>query len=549
MSRARIGTPFPAPPPSAESVLIEPIQGFNVSVPAIRLPLGASPAADNYILHDGALEPRPMLSLHSASPQVNGATPVLGMYEIIGVDNTRQQMWSGQTMHSVYGQTNNRNGWSRLSYTSAAGLSDPPNLGAYQYWDYAQTYSASHDQTLVYMAAGSHQTLYAHVADSLVFSSMTGAPQAKYIAALDNYLMAFNVKSNGAVLVQRAQWSDRGSASSWTGGLSGFEDLLSMKGEGTRVVAMDNALYLFSDEEIWRAVPSGNAVFVWSFAPYDQTRGCLYPWTITVTPLGIVFLGTDLQTYLLPKGGGQSRPIGQPVQRQIRSTVDYPERAWAAYDNTYGQYQLYYPVAGGSGYPQKAVYLDIESGVWMPQSFDSAGGAISLGRGVEGQIFASSDTWGGFASTGTTWTQLLAMGLTWDDLRGRVLGRSMLLGSSKGTIYSLSSTVTSDSGSPAPAIFRTGANLIPGDVNEQKTVNEWRVDYQADVASKITVKFSRDAGASFHSSSLSLPAISSMSESIAYPYFGARYPLFEITSEGVRHRLARFWMQFRRGGR
>ena len=548
MASVRAGSPLNVPIKSSESVLIVDVTpGLDASRPAVNLDLGFTPSSDNYIVHEGALEPRPMLSLHTQTPHVLGNTVITGMYELITVDGSRNQIASGQSNHAVYGQATSQNGWSTLSYVSADGLSDPPSLAAYQYWDYAQVYSAVDDENLLYMAAGSQQTMYAHISGTTLFSSMTAAPRAKFVAALDNYVLAFNIQGTAGALVQRAQWTDRGSASSWTGGLSGFEDLLSMRGAGTRVVTQDNAFLLFSDEEVWKGV-SGNNVFPWQFAPYDQSRGCPYSWTIASTPLGTMFLGKDYQVYLLPKGGGPSVPIGQRLQRSIRSDIDYPERAWAVFDNTYGQYKLYYPKRGGSTFPQKAAFLDVEGGSWMPQSFDSTGGAISLTRGCEGQLSSSATTWGGAQASGLTWGGYRALGFTWADMNGRVTGRAILAGSSKGTIYYENSDGTNDNGTAVPCRWQSPA-LLGDDPSQQKTVRELRVDYQSNSASAMTVQFSADVGASFISSGISLPATSRMSQSIAYPYYGARYPLFEVTNEGVRHRLFRFQMTYTRGGR
>lgn len=541
----RPGIPLRAPVNSAESTAIVDVSwGFDVSRPSVNLPLGGTPVADNYIIRDGALEPRPMLSLRTASPNVQGTVPVLGMVELESVEGRNQQLWSGLTRHAVYGQNNAPNEWSLLSYVSAGGINDPPLLTQSDSWDYAQTYSAAKNENVLYMATSSYQTLYVHLSGTTVFSTATGAPQARFVASSDNYVLAANLHEGGLNLVQRVQWPDRGSASSWTGGLAGFQDLLSMKGEITRMIPQEQGVLLFSDEEVWRGLPI-STFDVWSFGPYDQSRGAPYSWTICNTPLGVMFLGKDYQVYLLPKGGGPSQPIGQKMHRRIRTSIDYPERAWAAFDNTYQQYKLHFPIAGGSGFPQRAEYLDIPTGAWMPQSFDSTGGTLSLSRGIEAEVRSSATTWGGLFAAGPTWTTVTG---TWDDMLGRVTGRTILVGSSAGTIYYSNSTVTSDNGTAVPSVWQSGA-LLGDDPSQQKTVKELRVDYQADAASRVTVQYTQNVGSSFHSSSISLPAISTMSQADHYPYFGARYPAFEIWSEGVRHRISRFYLKFVRGGR
>ena len=542
---------MPVRPRSDESTgIYSPTDGLDVSHPPITIAPGSTPASDNFVILDGALEPRPMLSLFTPSTsQIQGPTPVMGMVGLQDVRNGRYIVWSGSTRHAVYGLTTAPTSWSLLSYVSAGGISDPPfvtpNGGA---WDYAQIYSAEADENLLFMAPSSYQTLYVHHPDTTVFSSQTAGPRTRFLASLDNYLVAFNVREGGSDFPQRVRWTDRGSASSWTGGLSGQEDLLTMKGAGTRLVTQDNALVLFSDEEIWKGTPGGG-VFVWNFAPYDQNRGCPYSWTIAPTPLGLMFLGKDYQVYLLPKGGGLAQPVGQRLHREIRRTILNPERSWAVFDNTNGRYQLHYAVVGGSGQPQRAAYLDVDDGSWMPQSFDSAGGTLSLTRGVEVQIPSSGTTWGGLQASGITWGGLQAAATAWSDFYGAVGGNTVLVGSSRGTVYSLSSAGTSDNGTAVLCRYRT-PGLLANDPAEQKTVREFRLAYQGDSRSSITVDYSQTVGASSAvSNALSLVTASVASQAIDYPYFGARYPTVEVSSEGFRYRLFQFFLTYVRGGR
>lgn len=520
--------------------------GLDVSQPGVDAPLGSTPNSDNWIMREGGLEARPMLSLRETTPQPFGNDVVAGVYELVGVTNTRTPIASGTTRWAVHGQAATPNGWSVLSYVSSYGLNDPPSLAAgTDYWDFSQTYYAARDQNLAIGAAGSYQTLYVTQSDTTTFSSLTGAPRAKYVATLNDYVVAFNMKDGNGTYVQRVSWNDRGSASSWTGGLSGFQDLLSMKGAGTRAFVQDNKLMLTTDAEIWQGVPA-DFPFTWNFSPYDTTRGCPYSWTVSNTPLGTMFLGKDYQVYLLPKGGGQATPIGQRLHRTIRNSIDNPWRAWAVYDNTYSQYQLYYAIKGGSGYPQRAVYLDIGAGSWAPQSFDRSGGAISLTRGAEINVSSSATTWGGLQAAGLKWSDL---NMSWAELGGTSEARAILTGSSAGTMYYFNSAATSDNGTPVESRWQS-TGLGGEDPSTQKTVREFRVDYQGDSASSLTVRFSQNLGGSYGiNTQLNLPAVSGLSQAIAYPYFAARYPSFEISSEGQRPRLFRFWMSFRRGGR
>lgn len=544
--RLRAGSPLNIPIRSNESVMIvEPVLGIDVSQPSIDAPLGSTPSSENYVMREGGLEPRPMLSLRNTTPQPMGSIPILGAHELVSVGNSKFPVVSGTTRWAVYGQASTPNGWSVLSYVSSYGINDPPSGANTDYWDFTQSYYAERDENIAIGANGSYQTLYCTQSDTTVFSTLTGAPRAKYVASLDNYVLAFNLREGSNEYVQRVVWNDRGSVSSWTGGLSGFEDLLSMKGAGTRIIPHDNKVVLFSSDEIWQGL-QGDIVFPWKFYPYDTSRGCPYPWTITQTPAGLMFLGKDYQVYLLPKGGGPSQAIGQRLHRTIRTTVDQPTRAWAVYDNTLSQYQLFYPVRGGSGRPQRGVYLDINTGSWAPQSFDRSGGNLSLTRGVEIGISSSATTWGGLAAAGIRWADLSA---SWAELAGTSEERAVLVGSSNGTLYYFNSAATSDNGTAVECKWQS-TGLGSEDPAHQKTVTGFRVDYQADSASSLTVRFSQNLGATFaQEMRLDLPAVSGLSQAEGFPYYAARYPLFEITSQGQRHRLFRFYLPFRRGGR
>ncbi len=543
---ALYGVPLNIPNRSLTSVLlIEPTLGLDSSQPSVDAPLGSTPQSENFIMREGALEMRPVLQLRNNNPQPL-AVPVTGGWEFQDTVNNRFPVVSGTTTLAWF----STGSWSQMSYVSAAGINDAPTGSANSYWDATQIYYALRDQNIAVLANGSYQSLYCWESGTTIFSTLTGAPRAKFVTAYDNYLLAFNV-SGGSDYVQRVQWNDRGSASSWTGGLSGFEDLLAMRGQGTRIVAQDNRVILFSDAEIWQGYPS-NFPFVFRFEPLDRSVGCPYSWTISDTPKGLIFLARNLQTYLLPKGGGVAVPIGQRLYRTIRNNIDAPERAWSVYDHSTDQFQLYHPIMGGSGYPQRAVHLNLTEGSWAQQSYDPVGGGLSLTRGFTVTGLAQS-------SRATSWDSAGAAGFTWDNANRNWASfdtqtvtadrRDLYIGSSAGTVFLLDSNATTDNGSPVPCRWRSTAlwGEIPG---RSKTVTELRADYQGDSASSMTVRFSQNQGASFDAGvGLSLPPNSAISQVVAYPYVNARFPLFQIESEGQRYRAFRFYLTARLGGR
>ncbi len=550
MASTFYGVPLQIPNRSLTSILIvEPTLGIDSSQPSVDAPLGSTLQSDNFIMREGALEMRPALQLRNSNPQPM-ATVITGGWEFQDTTNNRFPVVSGTTTLAWF----SNGSWGRMSYVSAYGINDPPAGSTTSYWDATQVYYDVQDQNIGVMANGSYQSLFCWQAGSTVFSTLTGAPRAKFVTAYDNYVLAFNIRDSGSgasEYVQRVQWSDRGSASSWTGGLSGFEDLLAMRGQGTRIVPQDNRVILFSDKEIWQGYPS-NFPFVFRFEPLDRSVGCPYSWTVTDTPQGIIFLARNLQTYLLPKGGGVAVPIGQRMYRTIRDNIAAPERAWSVYDQSTDQLQFYHPVVGGTGFPQRAVYLNMTEGSWAQQSFDPVNGRFSLTRGfsVTGLAQTSNATsWDAAGAAGFTWDNF---GQTWasqDTQTTTADRRDLYIGSSTGTVFIMDSNATTDNGIAIPCKWRSTS--LWGDVPERsKTLTECRIDYQSNSASSITIKFSQNQGASFDAGvGLNLPPNSAISQAIAYPYVNSRFPMFQIESEGQRNRLFRFFLTGRLGAR
>lgn len=544
------GAPLELTQRSLTSVLvIDPTLGYDVSKPSPNLAPGATPNADNFIMRDGALEPRPMLSRvtgtdNNARPF--GITRILGGMEAIAVDSTRYPMVSSTTRLAYFAGS-----WSVASYVSAFGLSDPPAGAATDYWDWTQIFYDLQNENIAVgaLTSDSRQSLYCWQIGTGQFSTLTGAPGAKAVCAFDNYILAGNVRDTDGTEVQRVRWSDRGSASSWTGGLSGFEDLLDAKGAITRLAAREADVIVFTESEIWHGTPI-DFPFTFKFSRLDKTVGCPYPWTIDTTSRGIVFLGDDFQLYLLPKEGGAAQPVGQTIRRSVRDTIVFPGRSFGVYDPYAGQYQFYYPQSGASeNLPMRALFLDFSSGAWAPQSFSRQSGYIALTRGFAVRSsFSRGTAWNDYDPvTGATWNSFTA---SWDDMRGVGNERKRIyLGSSTGTMYELDSRVTSDDGNPVQAFWETGG-LGGAWPTAQKTVTQVDLDYDAASASSATVRVSPSQGAVFDTGTrISLRTSSAITQESVYPRIPARYPVVRVEVEGFRPRLQRLNVTLRVGGR
>lgn len=544
------GQPLPGKTRSTTSTIVIEPGGIDVSQPPTDLQVGKASAADNFVFRDGALEPRPMLasfstnstgawnatevqwSAGSAAPL--GRRPVTGGIELSSSAGSLAQFISkgsviGTSGDSVFGFYS-QGSWSRLSYLGGAGgmPNSPPTAHpslATAFWDFGVIPDAGSNsgENVVVASCGMDGQVFCWQFGDAFYSNLTGTAagqegsSAKYYTAFDGYLVAFYV-GDFSGRAQRVRWTDRYYPSRWTGGLSGYADLADMNGGGTRIIGQEDRMVLFTPLEVWQGTPR-DFPFTFNFAPIDRTVGCPYSWTVVDTPLGVVFLTQEFVPYLLPKGGGPPVPIGEPVSREIRRTISNPSQAWAVYNGDYRQYQLYYPT-GSANMPNKALYLDLGTGGWYPQSLDSAGGSI-------------------FASRGWQYTEMSTT----------TQGRAILVATSLGSIIRMSSTATNDLGKTVRSVWRSGA--FGGEsMHRSKTVQKLLIDYQADSASSLSVQFSQDQGANFESGRrLSLHTASVQSQVEDSPYQSSKYPMFQVSSETQRHRIMRFHLIYKETGR
>jgi hypothetical protein len=192
--------------------------------------------------------------------------------------------------------------------------------------------------------------------------------------------------------------------------------------------------------------------------------------------------------------------------------------------------------------------LNLTTGKWAPQSFDATGGALALTT-----AFSSTAP----SSAGTTWSAASTAGLKWNTVAGTWADQGATDNSvpvtyaaaSTGTIGAFSSAATSDLGSDVLCYWQS-SSLMGDQPQVQKTIREFRMDYQTNSNSSLTLQWSVNQGASFDAGTgLNLPASSGESQAIQYPYVAARYPSFKVSQQGSRARAERFWIEYTVGGR
>jgi hypothetical protein len=524
--KTKFGFPPSAAAPSTTTVRMVPLtQGVRGDVPWTDLPPGSAISMTNLLPIDGCLIPRSRLSSLNTI-QVSGQT-IIGMALLPSNGILGHEIWySSKTHHGVLNSTGS---FSRASLTSAFGLGGIPT--AQDSWQYAEAFAASIDANVLIAAGGSWTTLLALYRiggnGAPAYSFVTAAPIAACVGSHDNYVIAMNIRPSvaGAVYNTRVQWCARGEPlSGWTKEGSGFEDLLAMRGTGSAVKGLsDGRVVLFSDLEIWYGVTAPYPA-QFQFQPLDSGVGCPAPGTIAETEHGLVFVGTDLNLRVLPTGGGASRVVAPSLHRLLRNNLKttglagFNNLSWAVWDTNTKIYYLFIQQVGSITIdPTFAVAVNIDTGEW---------GFVDFAPFPTAAVAQTKSRVGNFASS-----------------------EGLMFGNSRGTFYSYSSTLGTDSGSTVTATWRSApvASELPANYKQLKRVD---CDYRATSRATVTLKISQDGGGSYGHTAMPLSLLSApvTGRASSDVYAGSAFPCIELSSTDTGYELHRLDVTLDIGG-
>lgn len=404
------------PQQSATTVRMVPLtQGMSANRPFTNEPPGSASSLMNYLPMNGTLTPRSRLSSIGTLPR---AGQVFGMTEMQHTGSVPlNRLWivaSGSTLTDNLAVIPVAGGTiSQASFVSSNGVGTKPDwtlaTSRPSFAQYPSVFDTSilDDILLIGLPRpiGSATTILAAgitAAGVPTYSYLTEAPQAKYVIAFDNYVVAWNVTEGTTPQQRRVQWSSRGDPGIWDptnlAGNAGFEDLLSMKGIGTGVAVLDSRLILFSSQEIWLGVPSAYPS-QFQFVPLDTTVGLPngFSGTLLNTELGLVFLGSDRNLRLLPRGGGLSVIINPSIGVFLRDRSLLIDGAWGWYDEDRRLYHLM-PVIGGAF---SGLILNLNTGEWGQEytQLTTSAGCYAPSAGAFAEKLFAGDVQGRLYST------------------------------------------------------------------------------------------------------------------------------------------------------
>jgi hypothetical protein len=533
--------PMPPRAPLREREISLPlVGGLHAGVAPQDLPRGFSPDLRNLTPDvPGWVAPRSGLSRHGAF-NFNGA--VLGAFETFDDTGVLGALATSARSVSFLHATNQA--WSALSYVPGNLSWHTGNLSgtSSDYFTAETVYDDSLGRMLVVFSNNTDSFKYISVASTTTtFSDFTWADSiasttaARDIASVNDRLVLFNtLSSTGTRFPTRVMASARGNPRSFLVADGAYvEDLMDMKGSGQAAVRWKEFLVLFTELEIWRAIPTEDD-YAFRFARTIDNMGTPWPRTIATAPEGVIFVGRDREVYITdgvsiqalgPVGGeGASR-----IQRKLLDEALSMGRAWALYNATDRRYELYYTAADSpDGYPSRALFYSLPQQTWWPQRF-----AFGLSDGVDLVDPATLVTWDDIKDS---WD---AMAAIWEDFNVTQGNRRPNVFSSTGAAYRYFSAQTSDGGEAIDVRWRS-----PGFKAGTRKVHlkEIWLDYENDSASSASLWLgSSRSGSAFVPATAPL-SLAETSDPLFVPVWKTdHHPSFELRiADGGRPRIASF---------
>lgn len=485
------------PPPSKPMTVKSVALGFSQEAEATQLPPGVASQGSNWVSYMGGLTPRPGLSLISSlatnpkdlltPPPTNG-----WIGELIDITNLRTIYLLGA--QPIYYSGGSWNLVSRLSSSATFGSSGQDATPYYR------------TSTANYEVAFTDTVATFSVNNAGVYSIVSGSPGATYVTAFDDRLVVASVLSP-AINPQRVQWSAPTNADNWIAPDGGAQDLDSAHGPINRIIASSDRLLVFFNNEIWQGLRAPFP-FGFQFTPLDSNIGTRFSWSVTQTPLGVAFLGSDFKVYIIPPGSTPVAISPGPVrlmQENVPTSAFNSTSVCAQYVEALQALLVTYQSRANNGNQGVLIHLDAtQRGMVDPIGFD-VGSNFSITRL-------------GFTSMASNQVN-------------RTAGPQRVLIASAGTGYALelNSNATTDIGTAIDC--RRFLPIANPDPTTRLHVREVRIDYRNGVnsSSSLSLRMSPDFGSTFPvDTALALPQAPFSAQTKLGVSMSAIYPGIEL---------------------
>lgn len=312
-------------------------------------------------------------------------------------------------------------------------------------------------------------------------ASLGGSPpKAKYLLALDEYLILANV-DDGNERSSRVQWCDTGDPEAWTGGNSGSKDL---KNEAEVITGIARF-------KTYAAVHKENAIYL-GYKVSSSTVLKFDHLTVTGTICNntIQNLPNGLQIYLSLDGirlfnGISSDLIQSPIIEELRQTLN-PEKVglcWSVLVEELDEYWVGVPLSG-QDYPETVIKYNYITGAVFKDEYSNCTTAFKYTN--EADL-----TWDDMT---ITWEEATAR---WNDSAFSNLFKRVMVNDSSGYSYYSDKSVNDDNSVAIDSYFET-KDYITGNLgefarwglneSEKPSMEVWAK------GNNITVAYSTDSG-------------------------------------------------------
>ena len=175
------------------------------------------------------------------------------------------------------------------------------SLGADDYWRFVQF-----GNYLVAVGGTGTATQKFLLGTDSAFSDLSGAPKAKFIANVRDFVMTAHIDESGTTTPFRVRWSAINDTTSWTIGTNQADSQdIADAGEITGLVGGEYATILL-ERAIVRATYVGTPL-IFQFDKVETTRGCQFPGSVANVGNTVFYLSND---GFYSFNGQQSLPIG-----------------------------------------------------------------------------------------------------------------------------------------------------------------------------------------------------------------------------------------------
>ena len=220
----------------------------------------------------------------------------------------------------------------------------------------------------IVIAASNSQILQSYtLGSSSLFADVSGAPTAKYIAVVRDFVMTANTSTSN----QQVLWSALGDSTRWAARATTPADRQTISGRGA-ITGLGGGEFatILCEEGIVRGSYAGSPL-VFQFDAVETARGCAIPGSVAAIGSNTIYWSGD-GFYIFD--GAASTPIGsEKVDRFFADDLNLGdvERCSAAIDPVNKLYVLAYSDGNGGSQPNKLLVYNYALGRWSRGELDT----------------------------------------------------------------------------------------------------------------------------------------------------------------------------------